>query len=570
VIAVALIAATAFSIRAPSSPWNYGLCAAGAALGQMAISLASHATVDDSPQFAVSVHALHLVLAGAWFGGLLAFLATIYGADGTPSERAWVTRALRRFSCMAMPVMIGAVATGLLMAYRQVAPAYAALVATPYGYLLTAKVILLVGVIACAWRVRATWLPEFLQGEDLASQRTHRMLRWVTGEFSLAVAVVLVAAALAGSVPAKHAAIDQWPYAFRFSIDATWDYVPGVRQQLLVSALLALLAGGLFAWERAPLRSRGLRLGGTAALFFGAIALALYAISTPANPFTYRSTTVPFDVISISRGSDVFHRHCTECHGAQGKGDGPLAATLPIRPINFLTESHTAQHTVGDFYQWITSGIRNTGMPAFDAILSEDERWDVINFLHALSRGYQSRSLSSHLIRNGPSRVLGAPNFEFTTYDGKSGTLNDFRGRKAVLLVLFSLPDSASRMRQLDQIHSDIQSRGAEVIAAPIGEVPSEAGWRAELHYPVVEQGAAEIVATYALFRRTISTPDLFGSGTQPNHIEFLIDRFGYLRARWIPRQDDPGWLESSVLLDQFERLAREKEILPPADDHVH
>jgi putative copper resistance protein D len=85
-----------------------------------------------------------------------------------------------------------------------------------------------------------------------------------------------------------------------------------------------------------------------------------------------------------------------------------------------------------------------------------------------------------------------------------------------------------------------------------------------------VTEGAPEIVRSYALFRRTLSKPDLLGPGIVPAHMEFLIDRFGYLRARWIPDADGPGWRNTHMLMQQVAQLNREKEILPPPGDHVH
>jgi putative copper resistance protein D len=92
----------------------------------------------------------------------------------------------------------------------------------------------------------------------------------------------------------------------------------------------------------------------------------------------------------------------------------------------------------------------------------------------------------------------------------------------------------------------------------------------ADMPFPVVTQGAQEVARSYALFRRTLSNPDLAGEGTSPKHMEFLIDRYGYLRARWIPSVDGPGWTDISDLMRQIEQLSREKEIRPPPDDHVH
>jgi putative copper resistance protein D len=88
--------------------------------------------------------------------------------------------------------------------------------------------------------------------------------------------------------------------------------------------------------------------------------------------------------------------------------------------------------------------------------------------------------------------------------------------------------------------------------------------------FPVVTQGAAEIARSYALYRRTRTNPDLLGEGTFPKHMEFVIDRYGFLRGRWIPELDGPGWSDLNLLMQQLDQLKREKEILPPPGDHVH
>jgi putative copper resistance protein D len=414
------------------------------------------------------------------------------------------------------------------------------------------------------------WLPVLLRGGELAALGARRILKWVTAELLIAVAVVLIATSLAGTVPAKHAGIEDWPYDFRLSVDATWNYVPGARLRIVASILLTGIALTLLGWKTVKARSSRTVTGAAICLVAGAGALALYNLSTAANPYTYRSTTVPFDAISIARGIALFDANCVSCHGLQGKGDGPAASRLPKRPVDFLTEPHTAQHTVGDFFFWITAGIGPSGMPAFNSTLSEDDRWDVVNFLHALARGYQSRVLGPRVVPDRPVAVLGAPDFSFETRDGVTGTLNDFRQRKAVLLVLFSWPDSQSRLAALDRDYAAVQRRGAEIIAVPFDDAAPGGDWPEKPAYPVVARGAREIAKTYTLFRRTLSAPDFSGPGTHPKHMELLVDRFGYLRARWIPQQGDPGWLDPSALMAQLDQLKREKQILPPAEDHVH
>jgi putative copper resistance protein D len=79
-------------------------------------------------------------------------------------------------------------------------------------------------------------------------------------------------------------------------------------------------------------------------------------------------------------------------------------------------------------------------------------------------------------------------------------------------------------------------------------------------------EGSEEIVETYALFRRTLAAE---GVPPVPSHMEFLVDRQGYLRARWIPGQDG-GWEDLSRLLHEIGWLDNEAPKAAAPDEHVH
>jgi len=84
--------------------------------------------------------------------------------------------------------------------------------------------------------------------------------------------------------------------------------------------------------------------------------------------------------------------------------------------------------------------MANTDMPGYAEKLSDEERWDLVNYVHALSRGYQARILTPEIVPN--KAYVKPPVFPYTGHDGSSGTLQDFRENKAVLLVIFSWPQS--------------------------------------------------------------------------------------------------------------------------------
>lgn len=581
---------------APGARWRYVLCATAAALTLVVGSLASHSAAEEFSLISILPYALHIILASVWFGALPAFLLVVLTATRQPAQAEAVRSgvqsstlqrmnalfrpeetaqsgilALKRFSVMAMPVMLAIIATGVIITDRMVDTSYAALVSTQYGWLLNTKLALLAVVLMIAARARSTWLPLFAQGQDLAAAGGQRLRKWVRIEFVLALGIVLLATIVANTVPAKHAIIQNWPYPFRFSIAATWGD-ESVMARVWAGLALLVLAGGAIVSGRIKHWSKKRRIGIPAVLVIAAMAAALPPLAIDAYPETYRKTPVPFDTISISNGSALFAEDCVACHGPQGKGNGILAKTFAKPPVDMLTEPHTAKHTAGDFFHWLTYGIPDTGMPLFADKLSEEDRWDVVNYLHAMSRGYQARLMSPRVKPNQPQPSMGPPNFSYVAHDGSSGTLKDFREQKTVLLVMFSWPQSQARLEQLRQAHERLSGSNTQILAVPMNDPdPQEmAAITASLPFPVVTQGAAEITRSYALFRRTLDRPDLLGEGSLPGHMEFLVDRYGYLRARWIPEADGAGWTEIDTLQQQLAQLNREKEILPPPSDHVH
>jgi len=69
------------------------------------------------------------------------------------------------------------------------------------------------------------------------------------------------------------------------------------------------------------------------------------------------------------------------CHGETGKGDGPKGADLKRKPGD-LSHSKMGQQMDGELFWKITEG--KTPMPSFETKLSEEERWEVVNYIRTL------------------------------------------------------------------------------------------------------------------------------------------------------------------------------------------
>ncbi len=104
----------------------------------------------------------------------------------------------------------------------------------------------------------------------------------------------------------------------------------------------------------------------------------------PAQPEDIDARRNPFPPTadSLAIGERVYHADCQTCHGADGRGDGPQAAGMFPRPVDFWAHfgsGHT--HPDGRLFFWITEGMPGTGMPGFRDELTDAERWHVVNYI---------------------------------------------------------------------------------------------------------------------------------------------------------------------------------------------
>jgi putative copper resistance protein D len=522
----------------------------GLALGL--IAAAGHAAaVEPGTAVAVAVDVAHLLAAGIWVGGLapLAVLLALAGRAAGADARPYAVLAARRFSQAALAMVVALTLSGLWNAWVHVA-SVAGLLGTPYGRLLLVKLGVFVAMLGLA-ALNRRLLPALAgDGASVGRPAMRRLSRAVAAEAALALLVLGVVTVMTVTPPARHEQ-PAWPLAYRLSFD-TLVGAPDLASQVLVGSQVAVL--GVVALL-ASLALRRLRLpvlaGGTVVLVAG-LAMAVPPLASDAYPTTYHRPEIPYHATSIAEGKALFAAHCAVCHGAQGAGDGPAAAALQPRPPD-LRAHHVALHTAGDIFWWITHGL--PPMPAFGQRLDPEERWHLVNFLRALAAGDAARLLGPAVEPDRP--WLAAPDFAFGVGPSFWGALKDYRGRKAVLLVLYSEPASRPRLEELTSAHA-LAGRELEIIAVPRDAAPDAirrlAGgpW---ILYPIVTDGARAIVETYGLLSRA-------------PHAEFLIDRHGYVRAIVATAGDPRRDLE--LLLAELRRLGQEKAPPPPPAEHVH
>ena len=96
-----------------------------------------------------------------------------------------------------------------------------------------------------------------------------------------------------------------------------------------------------------------------------------------------KNPTVDFDS-SIKRGEDMFVKNCAKCHGLNGNGYGVVAHGFATWPRQ-LWAWYKADSAADGYLYWIIENGKSD-MPPWGLILSENERWDLINYIKTIKK----------------------------------------------------------------------------------------------------------------------------------------------------------------------------------------
>ncbi|WP_158745210.1 CopD family protein [Acidisphaera sp. L21] len=454
-----LLVCSAFAHRVPAT------LLAGAPIALHAV--ATHATATQGG-IGTAVEAIHLLAAAVWLGGLPALLLALRGD---------VAETARRFAWVGAPAVLMLAASGVVQ-LCWLAGGWAGLFGTTYGFILLAKIALFAAMLGLA-----------ICNRTLLATRAKWLARAIVLEAALGLLVVLLAAALAESLPGIHTDA-VWPFPMRLTDApladpaARWGAVAGLVGSMLAIALLV----------RAVRHRRLIPL--TLGVILATWSLPqLQLFTTEAYPTSFADAPLP-TTAAIVAGDTLFVSNCVACHGRSGHGDGPLAPSLAVQPAD-LTAGHVLQHPDGDLFWFIAHGLAGPdgtqAMPGFTPALEEPQVWSLVAYVHALNVG---TAFTAN--RHWPQPVL-APDFPITCRN-RTTTLSSLRGRM-VRLALALAPPSPS----------------AALVLLPGTPGPDDA----------CRTATGDVAQAYAAL-----------VGGQQEH-EFLIDAQGWLRAYWSPANAD-------------------------------
>jgi putative copper export protein/mono/diheme cytochrome c family protein len=493
---------------------------------------------------------LHLLAAGAWLGALLP-LVMLLAHCGKDDRWLAVTRsATTRFSLLGIASVSVLLATGIVNSWFLV-DGTPSLLGTTYGQLLLGKIALFIAMVTIAAINRLRLTPRLLStiapGAALRALRRNALAETVLG-----LGVLLLVGALGTTPPALHARTE-WPLPFRLDIAALPPDPSLNRTAVLCGVGIGLgLALLLLAFARRRGRWLFASIGLALIVGFGSVPVSWMLVE--AHPTTYYRSPVPSTTTSIVRGERAYVEQCAVCHGLDGRGSGPAARGLGTPPAD-LTAGHLLGHSEGDLFWWISHG-RGEVMPGFADALSDGQRWDVVNFIRARASAVVPLALTTEVT---PAVAPMVPDFTFEE-GGHQQTLREATGKGPVLLIFYRLPGSLARLHQLAAAEAELRAAGLRLLALANGiEAPADL----EGGPPVADFVASsdpDTASAYALFA---------GVG-DVTHCEYLIDRAGFLRARW-KAGSATGLLDPGRLMAQLNRLAQ----LPmtqqePAHTHAH
>jgi len=326
-----------------------------------------------------------------------------------------------------------------------------------------------------------------------------------------------------------------WPFARRIATE-TLALDAGLARQLawaLAGLVLALLLGALGAARR---RAR------TAA--WSVAALVLLALPWPdttlvlgaAQATSFHRSPIDFDARAIAAGRTLYDVHCASCHGADGRGEGPRAASLPTWPPR-LDGALLGRRAEGEVFATILHGMHGRDgtptMPGVDGRLADAQVWSLMAAMKALAAGAAVRAEAAW------AEPVRAPDALVHCDDGAPDrALRRFQGQRLRIVAAGGAGPAPTEDPRL-----------VTIVLRP-ADAPDAAGATGQAGCSIADSAAW---AAYAEV-----------GGVAPRRLagaQFIVDRDGWLRAYAGPGR--AGWSQDDFVC----RSARPERRAAPGRD---
>ena len=175
----------------------------------------------------------------------------------------------------------------------------------------------------------------------------------------------------------------------------------------------------------------------------------------------------------VREGEGLYAAQCASCHGAAGGGDGPLAATLSVRPPALRDLAVQGRFSDDELVELVLRGRPGTPMPGFARVLDAETARKLVAFVRVLPTAERQRfqpspaaAVFSTVRRQLDSAVaLRSDKIAFDAYLTFEQVETDVRARNAALageledaFAALRARAPAGDARELDAIHARLLS----------------------------------------------------------------------------------------------------------------
>jgi cytochrome c oxidase cbb3-type subunit 2 len=89
---------------------------------------------------------------------------------------------------------------------------------------------------------------------------------------------------------------------------------------------------------------------------------------------------------AVARGRRVYDRgECAECHGKEGRGDGPSAKDLKVKPADLHRRPFKTGDSRRDIVRTLLTGMDGTPMPSYHLVIDDDDLWALAWYVESLA-----------------------------------------------------------------------------------------------------------------------------------------------------------------------------------------